>query len=65
METTLTMIVATAVLNNIRINLKQPVPGGNAPVGNGTSYDDDLFQPGKDFVFDGGDVRDTIVSQFE
>ena len=59
------MIVAKAVLNNIRINLKQPVPGGNAPVGNGTSYDDDLFQPGKDFVFDGGDVRDTIVSQFE
>lgn len=64
-ETTLTMIVATAVLNNIRINLKQPVPGGNAPVGNGTCYDDDPFQPGKDCVFDGEDVRDTNVSRFE
>ena len=61
-ETTLTIIVAIAVLNNICIDLKQPVPGGNAPVGNGTCDDDDPFQPGKNFVFDGEDVRDMIVS---
>lgn len=64
-ETILTIIVATAVLNNICIDLKQPVPGGDAPVGDGTCYDDDPFQPGKDFVFGGEDVRDTIVSRFE
>ena len=64
-ETTLTIIVATAVLNNICIDLKQPVPGGNAPVGDGNCYDDDPFQPGRDFVFDGEDVREVIVSRFE
>ena len=64
-QTTLTVIVATAVLNNICVDLKQPVPGGNAPVGEGSCYDDDPFRPGKDFVFDGEDVREVIVSRFE
>ena len=63
-DTTLTIIVATAVLNNICIDLKQPVPGGDAPTGEGNCYDDDPFQPGKDFMFDGEDVRDVIVNRF-
>ena len=57
-------IIRAATGLDICIDLKEPVPGGDAPTGESNCYDDDPFQSGKYFLFDGEDVRDVIVNRF-
>ena len=65
-ETTLTIIVATAVLHNLCIELNQPLPGASirAVADDTRLYDEEPFVPGPDFVFQGIDIRDAIVERF-
>ena len=55
------------MLHNLCTDLNQPVPAGEGPVptDHGLIYDDDPFEQGENFVFDGYEVRQAIVERFK
>ena len=61
------IVVATAVLHNLCVDLNQPIPGDShieTEQDVNSLYDDDPFVPDEDFVFSGDEIRDAIVERF-
>lgn len=61
------IVVATAVLHNLCIELNQPIPGDDyieVEQDDNSLYDDEPFVPDEDFVFSGNEIRDALVERF-
>ena len=65
-ENTQVIIVATAVLHNLCMDINHPLPEGDIEIHDNEDqlYDDEPFVPPPNFVFDGFDVRNAITERF-